>query len=177
MTLPNAELLDLGALAPSARRVLVAKDILDLLAAQAIHPEKGAYVDLDARAILKPEEQLREAFEEELQQYGCRVCAIGATFVAAVRRFNDVTAERFVADGLTGLAARPHIIDYMLRIFDRLQLDMIEAAFEGVEFAPMRLSEDAYSRCYLFFNQYEHDIDCFRAIMQNIIANNGEFIP
>jgi hypothetical protein len=67
---------------------------------------------------------------------------------------------------------------YLSTWFDVRQLRLIESAFEenDVFGHGERYSSDIQNAVY-FGNQYDDDNDRLEAIFQNIVANDGRFVP
>lgn len=126
----------------------------------------------------------------------CTACAIGAVFTCAVERMNNLTLKAMAEKVGRGMR------EYLGDVFSLEQLDLMEVAFEGTteyvkseRYAPDKEDEDydegdcEYVCPYLsngaqselraalnFMDEYDAD-KRMRAIMENIIANGGEFRP
>jgi hypothetical protein len=195
---PQVTMMQIEAMEPAARRVMIAKDVLNLLDAQAIAAERGHYIQEYLPTVgVTNDTQMNVVVEGWLaRQRACDVCALGAAMLAAVRRFDDLTVGPFVDKSLFGPGTRPNYVEYLGRFFPKEQLDLIESAFEGEDIFNLLSEEDA-ERAVAFYKQYadtpyheyadDDDVEergstpesnrRLRAIFENIVANNGEFIP
>ena len=134
------------------RRVALARDVLAQLEAKKIIPEYGTYVSAS------------DAF--------CETCALGAMMVSCCG-VDD-------ADG----AREDDVIECLVPLFSRRELAEIEASFEGDTGMPMQhRARYASARLRRFAEVFEGTAEHIppearlRAIMSNIIANDGEFVP
>lgn len=159
---------------PAEKRVAIAKDALAWIAAKALIPATGSYVS--------PEEgPLREfdfygdggRVDDQLRSVRlgvCNVCAIGALFIAKAVRFDKTTVGDLTSgrhrDSLTGF-------------FSARQLSLIEIAFEGFSLNAKDEPTDEERGLAVEFWNSAGDSDRKRlvAILENIIANGGEFVP
>jgi hypothetical protein len=168
-------------------RVQVAEDVLALLEAGKVVPEKGRYVvTLEAPTSENhygSTGRLSEHRIAELVQAGCGVCAVGACFVSAVLRFDALEFSPY--NGMDD----PQMRRYLDQWFSREQLGLIETAFEGKVFHPDGDGgdledildddeRDRYSRALDFYGQYMTDSAArLRAIWMNVAINKGTFTP
>lgn len=163
---------EFDAMAKAQKRVAIAKDVLAYLRAGKIKTDVPGYLnDVD----LRNGEQVRDSLQATDQ--ACQACAIGACFVAANLRADDLVVHRealLLAGGMR---------DYLARWFSRGQLYLIEAAFEcDAETATDRGVGDRLARRAEDFglahgNRCKNRTRRMRAIMQNIIDNGGTFKP
>lgn len=124
----------------------------------------------------------------------CSVCALGALFVSHIRVHNKVTVEEAVGEDTSFLDRVFALVDY----FSPLQLALIEAAYEANDDPGSRsqlaeeLDEDtgarehddifASAQSFRYWKQFgeesvEEDSKTMRAIMNNILINDGAFVP
>ncbi len=96
----------------------------------------------------------------------CNVCALGALFVSHVVSFNHRLAKD--SWGIDRWEIHEQLKDH----FSSEELSCIEVAFEGWGSASSR-----YSQSYLFYRRYPNSTERLEAILENIIKNEGEFIP
>ncbi|RJQ24579.1 hypothetical protein C4577_07355 [Candidatus Parcubacteria bacterium] len=95
----------------------------------------------------------------------CEVCALGGMFLSYIRLFDNVKYEKIIEpkyyeeNEYQIHVDRDYIIDKFKGIFDRDVLDCIEDAYEG--------GWDEF---------YPDPRDRIKAIMKNIVKNNGRFI-
>lgn len=195
-SVPVVTLMQLSSMEPAAARVLIAQDVIALLDAEVIEASTGCYV---GRSFVNlPTRSMNEVVEGWLTLEGataCPVCALGATLVATVRRFNELRVED-MDDNLC--VQRAPLSRYLEHFFDEKQLDLIEIAFE-MDLQPASrdlsagLSEEEWDRALTFRARHgwdertgtertsnfglEADRTCLRAIFTNMIANYGTFVP
>lgn len=140
--------------------VMLAKDVLKLLESRRFKPVTGGYVeptgrvhlDGDAQATLK-----NKAFK-------CEVCALGAAFCAYVLR---------VDNHLGGFSR-----EKLGEVLAPEQMTLIESAFEATfAWGSGRVSAAELYAAIDFGERYTSDSGRLRAIMRNIIANDGKFKP
>lgn len=138
---------------------------------------------------LSPDKDARS----QLRQHTCVVCAKGAVLWAAIDRFDQVKLGELYATP-EHLGNFKLIIDqdtpakeWLMRWFPSEQLALMEAAFEG---SPT-CSDDAESLHFSdpdgpnplvdaaveFGRKYDKADDRLRGILQNIVDNNGDFVP
>jgi hypothetical protein len=130
------------------QRIEIASDVIQWLRAGRVIATSGIY--------LEPLE--RQEGAAKIDGVQCYVCALGAVFAVAVERDAVECSNVFsYREGAMRGALAPY--------FDFGQLRMIEAAFE----------EWSYEK--EFGDQYEDDAERMIAIMQNIIDNDGTFVP
>lgn len=180
---------------PAKKRVMLAKDVLAAIEARRIEPSSGVYTSY----ISRDSDHARGLHNENVRRYSpsqpavmtlygedCQVCAKGALFVARLDRLNGLPLR-----DLDTADPSEHLTDY----FSQLQLDLIEAAFEGSdslayladycegpEASPeaFSLSErefEALSKKAKSYASAHAADERLRRIMLNIIANGGTFDP
>lgn len=168
---------EFDAMAKAQKRVAIAKDVLAYLRAGKIKTDVPGYLnDVD----LRNGEQVRDSLQAT--DRACQACAIGACFVAANLRADDLEVRALCRNGSWDDGMR----DYLARWFSRGQLCLIEAAFEcDAETAADQGVGDRLARRAEDFG-LAHGNRCknrtrrtrrMRAIMQNIIDNGGTFKP
>ncbi len=153
--------------------VLIAEDVLRQLAVKRLVPEFGTYlsVDRDVEDAIDggPERDLREILHEEK----CHVCGIGSLFVAALDRANGCTA-----DDISSTDNDSFMREYLERWFDESQLNMIEVAFEGrIIKSSYDDADDDTDRALAFAKKTKTPMARLKAIMTNVVKNDGRFIP
>ena len=197
---------------PAQQRITIAKDVIDQLRAGKITARTGVYlIPLDSLPAAEEAADLKEMIEDapyghelpeverKLEKIGktqvcdmlegveCKVCGIGAAFVAAVRRADDLTLHEFIAeqdafDTRENPLYRDSVMrKYLRRYFSARDVALIECAFEendrhaiheGIE-----PSHPDVQSAVLFGENFDTDEDRLIAIMQNIIDNGGRFRP
>lgn len=161
------------------QRVAIAKDVIKQLDANIIKAINGAYL-LDSETDMRSWGFLSSGAMGPVKVSPgepCQACALGSLFVCAVEREEGADYRGIPIKAST---AQPLIHENLAPYFDKLQLGMIEAAFERssryvTEYDPdnQRLGYE----CVDFGDEYADPDTRMRAIMQNIIDNEGEFKP
>jgi len=94
----------------------------------------------------------------------CTICAKGAIFLSAVKKFNNFSLQRAVDEDLNDIASSE-----VQKIFGMQNADKIEEYFE---------CQDEYNdEGDKWSDKYDDDNERLEAILKNIIANKGDFIP
>lgn len=111
----------------------------------------------------------------------CHVCALGACLISQVKLFNKMAISKLVVEDKHN--AKHQVIDpnrvivstLLSRFFSKDQLDLIESAFEvgGDYNCQAPYSADAEN----FGEDYDDPKKRLKAIMANIIVNDGKFCP
>lgn len=156
------------------RKVAVCKDVLSRL--DVMQVTSGSYVDSDNEydcehdAVVTPSEcdMLFEA---------CEVCARGALLLGRVAVFNKLTwGEIGLVGDHTITASDSDTTNGLDGIFTYYELCELETAFElGMNLYV--LGGDAYDAARNFGHLYPDPKDRLRAILENVIQNNGNFVP
>lgn len=148
---------DFDALSPAEGRVEIAKDVLAGLETGRLEALQNVYWNNQSGTSDGP-------LREQLVDRTCQVCAIGALFIAEVARNNKFDFH-FRVD-------RSEMFDKLSRWFSEDQLTEIECAFEcrACRFCNL-------VRAIEFGKKYADPTARMRAIMENIIANKGDFKP
>jgi hypothetical protein len=204
---PAVTMMALESLKPEEARVLIAKDVLELLTMGAIEAKHDTYVNREIPRHIPTSTQMHKVVDDWLAVHfesdKCAVCALGSLMVATVRRFNDWTVRELLAGTDAYLPDRRRITSYLERFFSKGQLDLIEIAFENttdiygidedaldteeVERAlnlrcgrPRRYDEEEEEFLESLFDYYASglsDSELMRKIFMNIVENNGTFVP
>lgn len=138
-------------------RVLLAKDVLKLMRAKKVEAKSMIYVDLGAkyRHSRRSGIDIQAAIEQATKP--CKACLLGAAMLAFAHRHDAVTVRgRWVSRDDCALPLR--------RLFSDHELNALETAFEG--WGESDLLEGV-----------DDDDARLTAIMKNIIANEGVFVP
>lgn len=157
--------------------VQLANEVITLVRAQRLQPHPGAVMEAEKKFPLKGY-PLR-SFLTSLK--ACRVCASGALLFAYVvnhtsilspgqHPFNAYCPNWETVNLSEGMYAT------LAKIFSPLQLRLIEHAFEGLHHEK-ELRGKVLIACKEFYRQYPSATLRLKAIMQNIIDNNGTFRP
>lgn len=190
----------------ASKRVQIAKDVLEQLKLKRMHAERGMYFEVKVKgwdqdrswgqalenkddfksrnSSLPKDTQVQDAL------FGipsCNVCALGAVFTATVERCDKLKVSdlNFLHDsGSTVHFSSGEMHKYLISYFSREQLVLIEDAFEG---APVQDDEDGTYGCQTesplrrkaekFNKGARSDTKRLERIMNNIVKNNGTFIP
>lgn len=179
---------DFEALSSADKRVAIAQDAKAQILASKVVPNRGTFVA--GLAIL------RDAVGHDLQSVllqdsaHCSACAIGSLFVSTVRKANKfmITEDVQYWGGIgsnTRQKASP-MFERLREYFEFKQIQLIECAFElGAGWFGVRgkgWSEDCLSiekrrPAAQFGSAHSDPVARMLAILENIIVNNGEFIP
>lgn len=165
-------------LSPEQKRVAIAKDTLKWLNKGKIRAKRGAVMSFDG---IKKGQNLKEVLCK--LNTPCEVCQRGGLLYSYVRRVNDFKTPA-VSDHwsinkpyLSGVADQRSSINKKLQeVFPKRQLALIERAFEGT-YNEQYLSSDEIDLADIFYGIYDSPTERFRAILNNIIKNKGEFKP
>lgn len=160
------------------KRVLIAKDVLKWLSIGKIQAEPGTYIGLPY-ADASRDGYKKVSSDERVNGDECRACALGAVFACAVER----------AGGIRDFWEQPSVVmrQKLGAYFTLWQLQLIETAFEashGFAVIPYGLSEEEEDAHYVardkaveFGRAIRDPQERMRAIMENIVANKGTFVP
>lgn len=152
---------------------MIAKDVIKHLKRKnrKIRPMTGVFFEAYSNG-LKAGADLMEASKK--RTFKCEVCGIGAIFIAAVMRHDDINYR-------SHLNSREPIHDYLKPWFTKNQLCLIESAFERVRTTDGDYNPALYDACIAAKDWgYRAPSDPgarLIAIMENVIANGGEFHP
>lgn len=168
------------------KAVLVAKDIIAQIKVKKFLPKHQGYV---AQTFLQVDEE--EDAQKELltnKSLKCTVCALGACALSIARLGNSLSIADLVAMDNTWSDNADPVKESLVSVFDPIALYYIEKAYETGSSTP--LSEDILDNYYHidkwdiddsnainFGNKYPNSEKRLIAIMENVIANNGVFVP
>lgn len=151
------------------KRVAIAKEVISLL--DTINVKTGFYLRILSEET--PEGDLADLVGSE-----CRVCALGAMLVAKAVLYDHVPASRLTPSGYEDgeyEMSKHDLLEMLDGIFDVGQCHKIEAAFEQTHY-PWMSWVSVYDAID-FGMTYPDPKDRLRVIMENIIQNNGDFVP
>ena len=160
-----------NALPHNKQRVEIAKDVLKWLALGRIKAGAGSYIFIrNAKARIDRKENPEGSFQDLVKRdsFTCDVCAKGALFVCAVARKDKVKNNQMRGFNGNELSAK------LGGVFSPEQLALIEAEFEG------NVIDTDIIYDYTFIPSIDRGLSDrmrLKAIMQNIIKNNGTFKP
>ena len=168
-------------------RVAIAEDVLASLRAKKLIAEAGTYleVDWDDDGHWENSIDLARPVVDSLKTKQCMVCAVGAIFCSTVKKTNviadKVVSHSAISDGWKALDFfnEGRARSYLHRYFTPKMLTAIEAAFEGTDYDGDAGADDgaATPATLKFYNRFETDDRRVKAIMKNIVRNEGTFVP
>jgi hypothetical protein len=179
------------------KRVAIAKDTIKWLGTKAIKMKPGTYFQFPRKAIKVQNSNRKLNVELKTVKKPCQVCALGGMFYSMVRRFDKVpvsicySTEYEMNTQYAEGVGHADIYTELANYFPSHQLSLIESAFEKRDLVEM---EDYDGICKEFdatfgteldnvvdraiaFARKENAVERLRAIMNNIIENNGAFKP
>lgn len=153
------------------KRIRIAKDVLLQLSEKKLIP-KHTYVELRDESLINllPGTDLQKVFKKQ----ACGVCAIGAVFVAKVRRYNEAkTQELPWNNSVSQFIDQPQIHTNLKGIFTKEQLILMEQIYERTGLMSYEHSDYYYDKK----GDRISDRKRMEMIMKNIIKNGGTFRP
>lgn len=145
---------------PAQQRCILARDIIDALMLKKFGLEPGTWIAWDKVP------SVHQPLFPQVQSVQCDVCALGGAFMCALRYKPEAHIDTY------GNGCSVHtIFDTLEEYFEREQLEMIESAFERGQ--GYHKDEDSME----FGKRFEDHDERLNAIMANVIANKGTFIP
>lgn len=180
------------------KRLAIAKDVLAQLKKKKFVAESGSYCTLNTSKVLTrkdigiSEGEGYKTVDIELQPLlldgtiaSCDVCAIGSVFMSKVLLGNKfkITADSYSDSGEdsvdleTDLDRDHDMVESLKGIFTEKQLRLMEYAFEGEDIKEIFFDspEKFHLKVDEFYYEYTSDESRLKAIMQNIIKNEGTF--
>jgi hypothetical protein len=172
------------------RRIAVAKDVIKHL--NLGHIDSGSYLesvevsekaDIDKVNNIVDSKTLQANIDSLART--CKVCALGACFISYIRLYDSVDPSSCVKNFYNGerkyaYADYEDIIDDLKTIFNDKDLIYIESAFERSDMGDCLSCEYslvAVQDAIDFGRKYSDPKKRLRAIMKNIIDNDGTFTP
>lgn len=156
--------------------VAIAKDVLKQIPKLTV--AQGTYINFDndvAQSDVEGQE-LQALLPKLMKGKACKVCALGACMISHVRLFDKFKIPEAGYAGDSIALSDGDFRDDLVASFGERNLSLIECAFEMDDYhgdADLDDKEVAVT----WGEQYDKSDDRLRAIMKNIIANNGEFLP
>ena len=176
---------------PAQKRVLIAQDVIAQIKAKRFIAESGIWAipSYKDNVVLDGDESVQKLFAtKELES--CNVCALGGLFMSCANLNNTTTSDDLncEADSLGEIISEGRDISNGLhKFFSKKQLMLIEIYFErnqgyftncNVEFDSRFLKSIDFDHVRSFGEKYGGDDNKrLKAIMENIVANNGTFVP
>jgi hypothetical protein len=169
---------EFNGLSPEKRRVAIARDVIRQVEAERLLPTKGVYLvpnPLSSYMTYGKEilvgyavgDDLKKIFKKEIET--CNCCAKGALFLSAVEKYNQCKVTDNMRASAGTSFTNEEVSKQLRKHFSHDQLELIESAFEG------RWSEG--NKTNYFHDSYINSYERMQAIMKNIIANKGTFVP
>jgi len=170
--------------------IAVAQDVLAHL--ERLQPVLGHYLsgNIDLAPEFRDQDMQKHA---DAVQDGCVVCALGACLISYARLYDNVPLTDFLLDRQGHSRMRihgyyPQVMDTLRRVFSQEQILLIEGAFEGFrassfesenmeEFCKESHAAWVYGAGHRFSQNMAVRRRVLRDIMENIVANDGWFIP
>lgn len=163
------------------RAVMVAKDALSMLGRGKISASTGDWVTLPM-SVLEVIEQLEDTRDIQICDLtdsedfnDCKACALGALMLSEIRHTNKLT----INDTNIYLGVEYEDYGYRLdKIFSPTQQKLMEFAFEGGRgyFKFNDIPTNQIPKLNRFYLKYPDKTDRLRAILKNVIKNNGKFV-
>lgn len=163
--------------------IIIAKDVIANLNAKHFYATQGQYcvipgisnqirTGVGGSRVCNLQTYLKTLKEEKKP---CGACALGSMFLAKVDRFNkcDIDNTSFGATNDYLVNVANHLTD----AFTKHELGVIEAAFETRRLGLAYKMRKSTKKAITFGSRFNDADVRLRAIMKNIIDNNGEFLP
>jgi hypothetical protein len=173
---------------PAGKRVLIAEDIIAQIKAKRFKPKSGVWVqptnakhtaDIELDLTFNGTAPVRELFLEK-KIPACECCALGAMFMSCTLYNNKTTVNDFTNEVILDFEETVETGTFkngLTRFFSRPQLKLIEAAFEGGYGAFRSSNAKTMASLVKWEEKLPDDQKRLVAIMNNIIANGGTFVP
>ena len=157
--------------------VAIAKDVIAQLRLERFRAKTGQYIGVILDNSVYNEdyhEALKESFQKHFKENKgttCEVCALGAAFVSMVNIENKCSIDEVIC--------QHNMFDRLEKHFGADNIALMESAFEGscMDNSPngTNLSIDMLDVAGKWGNKYKDNDKRLRAIMLNVIRNNGDF--
>jgi len=154
--------------------VAIAKDVLAQLRSKRYIAEEGDYVDFSNWSDINEEEDIQSNFNTIKE---CKVCALGSAALSCIKYTNNSSFE-------DAQYQRENFWDQLLKVFTKKELVLMEYAFEGFKGDSsgkandwkVKLPYKLIDKTLAFCEKYKNQNKRLKAIMKNIIENEGKFI-
>jgi hypothetical protein len=162
------------------KRVMIAQDVLAQLKAKRYVAESGCWVkpNIDSawEQKLSHHDSVQELFIEQKIE-SCNVCALGGLFMSCTNFNNNTLLEDldFASSELGDLIEEVKLSNKLNSIFSVKQLKLIESYFE--ENDGYFYINSQYDRIKAFCDKHPSDKKRLQLIMENIVENEGTFVP
>lgn len=162
------------------KRVMIAQDVLAQLKAKRYVAESGCWVQPNIHSAwekkLSHHDSVQELFIEQKIE-SCNVCALGGLFMSCTNFNNNTLLEDldFASSELGDLIEEVKLSNKLNSIFSVKQLKLIESYFE--ENDGYFYINSQYDRIKAFCDKHPSDKKRLQLIMENIVENEGTFVP
>ncbi len=158
------------------KRIAVAKDALAMVLNGSVRPKRGVWV---LTSLRKQNKFAGQQLCDVAGQMKCQVCQLGALFLADVSLRNEYTVPKYVEDEYNqGSLATENNMERLEQYFSKSQIRLIENAFEeGEGFFSWKHNVDEDDDAIQFGRKYKSAKKRMIAILENIIRNEGTFVP
>ena len=161
-----------ASLTPRQQRIQIVHDALQ----QTKELNRNVQVKLRAGFVSFNEPAYNQTINQSflMTQPLCKVCAIGALMVARIQGYDDYSMS------LKWGVGRESVYEALQGIFSKLQLALIETAYEGYEIShnweDIEYGEEVAQAAIKLTQSCRTGQGRFRKIMRNILDHNGDFI-
>jgi len=149
------------------KRVMIARDVLLQLASHTFRPTKGTYVYAEFRTPKKGTEQVCDVLSSMTR---CEVCGIGALFLGAIG-----VADNYTLADAGGDSENYALVPGSIRIREYLEQWFSVETIKNVEVAFELWGWSEEGSAGAFARDVSGSTERLRLIMENIVANKGEF--
>ena len=163
------------------KRITVARDALAQLDAGKIIPKSGSWASIAGQGSSFVPDGMQVTVNTQVQQViegqTCQACVLGGLLLCLVNRTDELTVGQLGGRGVNiGRRIRWEMVfKYLGRFFSRSQLDLIEAAFERRTYG---LTTGRNMQVAFDFTKGVRGLrQRMRLILENIVVNEGTFVP
>lgn len=159
------------------QRMAIAEDVIKRLSDGEFSAKRGSFGDWMHRFDVSDNIRIIEDMKEGL---GCEACALGGMFISCIKSESiDATDMNFRANPFF------QIKEKLGKIFSEDQLELIECAFESGQGAVSenwtaykeKSKREDFKKARDMFSHRQLSEERLLSIMQNILENDGEFVP
>jgi len=156
--------------------VRIARDVLAQLRLGRYIAEAGTYVAVETKdgylgdgwTDLNPNHSFKTVFKKN-KDVSCRVCALGSAFVSLVNIQNKCSVGEIQENN--------QMFNRLAKYFGNDNIALMESAFEcaTMDHVSHNLYQEDIDLAIEFGRRYDDETQRLRAIMLNVIRNNGDF--
>lgn len=167
------------------KRVMIAKDVLTQLRSKRYVAESGIWVSPkykfgDDGQDINRDESVQTLFADKTIEK-CSVCALGGLFMSCTNMNNNTKVSDLEDEAEFDLGeiidAGEKLSNGLNEIFSKSQLALIEKYFEGGDgYHSVYEGDRGYNAINDFYQKYTSN-QRLKKIMENIVANDGTFVP